>query len=282
MAASIWPPRTCQSASLAASRRPYGTGSSLYRRPLRRCRLARPIELVLRRLRLGYFFENLNPLLPLTPLACTGRVQAHSQPIRGAMLSPPTELIDAARRGEPGAVLGLIRVCQPNLARFARRTCSTTEDAEDAVQMALWQLHRRVGALRTVAAFAGWLFRIVERECYRLFRRRRDTVPVHELLEHEAPRAAAVPQDLRLDLARAIEQLEPPYREVLLLRDLHELTAPEVAQQLGLSIEAVKSRLQRGRARVREQLLASGYWLKDGLPQAKAASNSVAVTPHQN
>lgn len=198
------------------------------------------------------------------------------------MLSPPTELVEAARRGDPGAVLDLIRVCQPNLARFARRTCSTTEDAEDAVQMALWQLYRRVGALRTVAAFAGWLFRIVERECYRLFRLRKETVPIDEMLEHEAPQAAGVPQDLRLDLARAIEQLEPAYREVLLLRDLHELTAPEVAQQLGLSVEAVKSRLHRSRARIREQLLASGYWLKDGLPQSKAASGSVDATSHKD
>jgi RNA polymerase sigma factor (sigma-70 family) len=195
------------------------------------------------------------------------------------MLSPPTQLVEAARRGEPGAVLKLICLCQPNLARFARRTCSTTEDAEDAVQIALWQLHRRVGALRTVAAFAGWLFRVVERECYRLFRRRKDTVSVDLLLEHETPQVAQVPQDLRLDLARAIEQLEPPYREVLLLRDLHELTAPEVAQQLGLSIEAVKSRLHRGRTKVRETLIASGYWLKDGLPESNAASITVASTP---
>jgi RNA polymerase sigma factor (sigma-70 family) len=188
------------------------------------------------------------------------------------MLSPPNELVEAARRGQPGAVSALIRTCQPNLARFARRTCSTTEDAEDAVQIALWQLHRRVGALRTVAAFAGWLFRIVERECYRLFRGRKDTVSLDELPEQETPPATAVPQDLQLDLARAIEQLDPPYREVLLLRDVHELTAPEVAAQLGLSVEAVKSRLHRGRTRVREQLMASGYWLKDGLPQAKRGS----------
>ena len=74
-----------------------------------------------------------------------------------------------------------------------------------------------------------------------------------------------MPTDLRMDLARAMERLTPPYREVLLLRDVHELTAPEVAAQLGLSLEAVKSRLHRARAQVREHLLASGYWDKDGV-----------------
>lgn len=58
---------------------------------------------------------------------------------------------------------------------------------------------------------------------------------------------------------------------MLILRDVHELTTPEVAVQLGPSIEAVKSRLHRARGMVREQLLANGYWLKDGTPQPAAS-----------
>ncbi|WP_396215430.1 RNA polymerase sigma factor [Gemmatimonas sp.] len=57
--------------------------------------------------------------------------------------------MEAARRGDPGAVLQLVQACQPDLKRFARRTCANTEDAEDAVQFALWQLYRQIDALRT-------------------------------------------------------------------------------------------------------------------------------------
>lgn len=177
------------------------------------------------------------------------------------------QLIEAARLGDSAAISELLVVCQPDLKRFARRTCSTTEDAEDAVQVALWQLYRKVGLLRCAATFTTWMFRIVERECYRLYRRARGTEPLDDVLEHDLPAAPQVPIDLRLDLARAMERLTPPYREVLILRDVHELTAPEVAAQLGLSLEAVKSRLHRARAQVREHLLASGYWLKDGAPE---------------
>ncbi|MCV2360092.1 MULTISPECIES: RNA polymerase sigma factor [Roseateles] len=180
------------------------------------------------------------------------------------MIAAKAQLIEAAARGEAGAVSSLLSVCQPDLKRFARRTCSTTEDAEDAVQIALWQLYRKIGALRTAATFATWMFRIVERECYRLFRLRSKAEDLDELAPQDMPAAAAVPTDLRLDLVRAMERLTPPYREVLLLRDVHELTAPEVAAQLGLSLEAVKSRLHRARAQVREHLMASGYWMKDG------------------
>lgn len=181
-------------------------------------------------------------------------------------------LVDAARQGDRGAIVRLLSVCQPDLKRFARRTCATTEDAEDAVQVALWQLYRKIGALRTAATFATWLFRIVERECFRLFRGNSHTEPLEDLADDKLLAAAPrIPQDLQIDLARAIERLSPPYREVLILRDVHELTAPEVAAQLGLSIEAVKSRLHRARGMVREQLFASGYWLKDGTLQPAAS-----------
>ncbi|MBB1651571.1 MAG: RNA polymerase sigma factor [Delftia acidovorans] len=184
------------------------------------------------------------------------------------MIRADAPLIEAARQGDRDAIVRLLSVCQPDLKRFARRTCSNAQDAEDAVQLALWQLYRRVGALRATAAFATWLFRIVERECWRLLRGRGRT---ESLDAPDAPpmnlAAAPIPHGLRLDLARAMERLSPPYREVLILRDVHELTAPETAAQLGLSVEAVKSRLHRARAKVREHLLASGYWVKDDMPQ---------------
>ena len=169
-------------------------------------------------------------------------------------------LIEAACSGNKLAVEQLLVACQPDLKRFARRTCSTSEDAEDAVQVALWQLHRKIGALKIVEAFATWLFRIVERECYRLFRRRAPggvETAGGDLPEIAAP---AIPLDLRLDVSAAIAALPPPYRTVLVLRDIDELTAPETAAQLGISTEAVKSRLHRARAMVRERMANSGYW----------------------
>jgi RNA polymerase sigma factor (sigma-70 family) len=153
-----------------------------------------------------------------------------------------------------------MRVSQPDVRRFARRACATSEDAEDAVQLALWRLYRHIGALRTAATFVTWLFRIVERECHRLLRGRTPAEPIDDLPEADMPAAQSVPIALRLDLSRAIESLAPPYRDVLILRDLHELTAPEVAAELGISTDAVKSRLHRARSQVRTQLMSSGYW----------------------
>lgn len=179
------------------------------------------------------------------------------------MMRASNQLVEAARSGDSIAILELLEVCQPDLKRFARRTCTTTEDAEDAVQIALWQLYRRIGALRATAMLASWLFRIVERECIRLFRGQTKGDALDELNDQTMPAAPEVPADLRVDLGRAIQRLPRPYRDVLIMRDVHELTGPEVAAQLGISLAAVKSRLNRARAAVRDDLMASGYWSGD-------------------
>ena len=105
-------------------------------------------------------------------------------------------LVAAAKAGDAAALDRLLAVSQPDLMRFARRTCANAEDAEDAVQAALWQLHRRIGTLRVIAAFASWLFRIVERECGRLLGLQRRTVPL-ENAEPSALRVEPVPSDLQ-------------------------------------------------------------------------------------
>lgn len=168
-------------------------------------------------------------------------------------------LVVAAKAGDAAALDRLLAVSQPDLMRFARRTCATTEDAEDAVQAALWQLHRRIGTLRVIAAFASWLFRIVERECRRLLGLQRPAVPIDQVPESRLA-IDPVPVGLRRDLGAMIAALPNLYREVLILRDIEELTAPEAASELGISVEAVKSRLHRARSLLREKLLNAGYW----------------------
>ncbi len=175
------------------------------------------------------------------------------------MAAAREQLLIAACGGDSAAVDALLSSLQPDLKRFARRSCASSEDAEDAVQIALWKVQRSLGTLRALPALATWLFRIVERECFRLFRAVRRTTPLTQSLE-EKLHSAPVPLQLRHDLVRAIATLPPEYRTVLILRDIDELTAPETAQQLNLSVGAVKSRLHRARSMMREHLMQGGYW----------------------
>jgi RNA polymerase sigma factor (sigma-70 family) len=166
------------------------------------------------------------------------------------MMAATPQMIEAAATGDQQALLRLLAVCQPDLRRYARRTCAT-EDIEEAVQDALLILYRRLGTLRIIATFSGWLFQIVKRACLQRLRRRGLVS-----LDEEAASGVQDPTDieLRLDLARSIMALPKIYREVVILRDVKELSTEETANEIGASVEAVKSRLHRGRYLIRQQL----------------------------
>jgi RNA polymerase sigma-70 factor (ECF subfamily) len=166
---------------------------------------------------------------------------------------PPRDLIASARDGDAAAITSLLAAAQPDIRRYARATCQTA-DVDDAVQDALCLLHRHIGRLRVVSAFSGWLFAVVRHECARLAKRAFGRGTPLEVIENHVEFAARPDHELRLDLVSAIQSLPPHYREVLVLRDLEELTIDEIGARLGATRETVKARLHRARTLAREYL----------------------------
>ena len=161
-------------------------------------------------------------------------------------------LIEAARGGDADALVSLIVVAQPDIRRYAARNCRAA-DIDDAVQETLMLLYRRVGTLRAVASFSAWLFAVARRACLRLLRRAAgmSDAPAEDA---EARLAHLAPEDVRIDLSRAIQSLPDHYREVILLRDIEELSIDEIAGVLALTRESVKARIHRARLMIREYL----------------------------
>ena len=164
-------------------------------------------------------------------------------------------LIRSARAGDQSALIAVLEAAQPDIRRYARRSCRMSEDAEEAVQEASLILYRRMGTLRVVEAFSGWLFAIVRRECIRLARMTMRWGPIEEV-EDKLQIAQRPAEELRLDLALAIQSLPESYREVVLLRDCEDLTIDELAVRLSSTRESVKARLHRARKLLREYLSA--------------------------
>ncbi|CAN7521484.1 sigma-70 family RNA polymerase sigma factor [Bradyrhizobium sp. LjRoot220] len=162
-------------------------------------------------------------------------------------------LIEAARSGDADALLSLIAAAQPDIRRYAARNCRAA-DIDDAVQETLLLLYRRVGTLRAVTSFSAWLFAVARRACLRLLRISA-AVPDSAADDADARLALLRPEDLRIDLSRAIQSLPEHYREVILLRDIEELSIDEIASVLGLSRESVKARIHRARMLIREYLI---------------------------
>lgn len=168
----------------------------------------------------------------------------------------------SAQAGDAAALSRLLDAHRYGVYRYGLQVCRTTEDAEDALQETLWAATRAIATFRGAASsIVSWMFTIIRRECYRLIDRHPETrLPVSALEEAVSPvpgpdetfagrRRAEI-------LAAALLALDPLHREVILLRDIEELSAPEAAARLGISIQALKSRLHRARVSLRARVLA--------------------------
>jgi RNA polymerase sigma-70 factor (ECF subfamily) len=174
----------------------------------------------------------------------------------------PDTLLAAARGGDLAALNQLVTQHRRGVYRYGLQVCRTTEDAEDAVQETLWAATRAIKAFRgTASSLASWLFTIVRRECLRLIEGRRRAPAGLDGAEDDYAGELADPEDATVAqrrgelLAAALADLDPIHREVILLRDIQELSAPQAAVQLGISLDALKSRLHRARVRLRDHVL---------------------------
>ncbi len=167
----------------------------------------------------------------------------------------PVDLIAAASASDVGAIERLLVLARPDIRRYARQKCRSASDAEDAVQETLFVLFRKAEGLRRIESMSAWLFTVVYRICIRLPVRLVGFALDVDTADRAGELGTVPVDDLRIDLARALQSLPPHYRDVLLLRDLEELTINEIAERLGTTREAVKARLHRARALVREYLV---------------------------
>lgn len=167
-------------------------------------------------------------------------------------------LVDRAYQGDYDALEELLVIHQPALTRFARRYCATHQDLEDAVQDALWTITRKLHTLRSTTAFVSWTFQLIKNACYALLRTKYGVVNISDLPPLELIDSLNAVNELtialRNDLTSALAQLPIAQRQVLIMRDLHGMTAPEVAEVLNITVETVKSRLHRGRETLRTLL----------------------------
>jgi RNA polymerase sigma-70 factor (ECF subfamily) len=177
------------------------------------------------------------------------------------------QLLAAARQGDADALETLILRYQPRIYRFGLKMCGDIEDARDVVQESLLAMARTIRSFRGDASVSTWLYTIARRFCIRKHRRSKFAPQWEESLDAVAagrladasdpapdPEQRVAAREIDAALSAAIDALDDGQREVLVLRDMEGLSAPEVAEALGLSVDAVKSRLHRARLAVRERV----------------------------
>jgi RNA polymerase sigma-70 factor (ECF subfamily) len=192
--------------------------------------------------------------------------------VGGARIDPDAGLVEALRRDDPAAVEQLVDRYGERVWRLTMRLTGSREDAEEAAQDALWTAARKIHTFKGESAFGSWLYRIAANFGYQKLRARRsrsreialeDVLPaVDEDGRHFEPMddwskrvdEHALQGELRARLEEAIDALPPDYRTALVLHDVEGLSNPDIAEALGLSLPAVKSRVHRSRLFVRQRL----------------------------
>lgn len=193
---------------------------------------------------------------------------------RRPVSAPPgdADLIDRARRGDPGAFEQLLGDSTDRLYAHVARILGPGADAEDVVQDAA------VSAWRSMASFEGtsfraWLFRIATNRAIDVIRqrRRRGELPLEPPDDDPEPRwaefASGGPQlhEIAADrealglVEEALAAIPAEQRAAVLLRDVEGFDYEEIARISAVEIGTVKSRIHRGRLAVRNALIARGW-----------------------
>jgi RNA polymerase sigma-70 factor, ECF subfamily len=184
------------------------------------------------------------------------------------------DLIARVCDGDWEAFHELVRPYERAVYLAAKSVLQNDADAEEAAQEAVLKVFTHIRSFRGESKFSTWLIQITVNEAR--MKLRKDHRHLYDSLDEpktdeegdywpldfadwrEIPSEALEREELRGALNRALDSLSPKYREVLICRDIQQLSTEETAQILGTSKSNVKTRLMRARLQMRDAL-APGF-----------------------
>lgn len=204
---------------------------------------------------------NGNQLSARAPDRDPGRGREHD-PAQDQDPSDDGLLAVRAGEGDEEAFEVLVRRHGPVMLQLATRLLGNRTEAEDAVQDAFVNAWRKLPEFRGESAFRTWMYRIVTNRCLNQLRARRpatdlDSVPEPAAPEYQSsPARAAESHAATRALAVAMAGLSPEQRACWVLRELHGLSYENIAETVGISLQAVRGRVFRARRYLTEAMSA--------------------------
>lgn len=177
-------------------------------------------------------------------------------------------LIEQAQQGSRKALSDLVKLHEQTIYNFSFKICRDKEKAENIMQETFYSLVKSIKQFDGNSKLSTWLYRIVANHCMMAARKMKNYQFVSLENDNEddlyqdrytadwsrLPDKFAEDKELKNILDEAISKLSPDYRVVFLLRDVEGLSTEETAKITELTVPAVKSRLHRARAFLRNEL----------------------------
>lgn len=165
---------------------------------------------------------------------------------------------------------GAWKELEQHLRPYLARRVASAADVDDLLQDIFVRLHRGLGSLRDEERFGGWVYRIANSAVVDKARQRARarqielgeeaeagarSMAAEESIQFQAGAVQPDPGELQSDLGECVAlfvaRLPSPYREAITLTELQSLSQRDAAEMLGISLSAMKSRVQRGREKIR-------------------------------
>ena len=174
------------------------------------------------------------------------------------------KLIERASGGDPQAFNRLMELHERRMYAVALRMCANREDAQDCLQEAMLRVFRAIGSFKGQSSFSTWIYRVTMNTCLDELRKKKNkqNTSLDNLLDQgyspsdgeNVPEKEAIRNETRRQISGAIQELPEDMRAAVVLRDVHGLAYDEIADALNTNVGTIKSRISRGREKLREKL----------------------------
>lgn len=180
----------------------------------------------------------------------------------GCVNDQETVWLEQARGGDDAAFARLVQAYQSPVYNLAYRMLGNAVEAEDAAQETFVRIYTKLDTYQPDRKLSSWVLSIASHYCIDRLRRRRlnwlslDEEPMATSLPagERGPEDEALRMESRDELQKLVLQLEPAYRVPIILRYWNDLSYQEIAEIMGLSVQAVKSRLHRARLQMAQRV----------------------------
>lgn len=177
-----------------------------------------------------------------------------------------SRLIQRASDGDAASFNALMGMHERRMYAVALRMCGNPEDAQDCLQEAMLRVYRAISGFKAQSSFSTWVYRITMNTCLDELRKRknRPSASLDGLLDAgwspadpaESPEGHAMRREVRQNLQQFMEELPEDMRAAVVLRDVQGYAYEEIAEILDANVGTIKSRISRGREKLREKIAA--------------------------
>jgi len=180
---------------------------------------------------------------------------------------PPEDelLIKRAQQGDGKSIEELLIAYEKKVYNIAYRFMGNEADAYDMAQESLIKIYRGIATFKGESSLSSWIYRLTVNTCMDGLRKRKNTpVSLEYSIEKgvafeddytDTPEAQALSLERSEDIQKAINILSENYKAVILMRDIDGFSYEEISQMLDISVGTVKSRINRGRQKLKELLI---------------------------